>query len=216
MHGLPLVKNIFRLIVALGLLLPTGAEAQENTTLLQRAALSRAKGQETAPVMVYEVADFQCPFCSRFARDVFPRIDSAYVRTGKVQWVFVNLPLPNHPNAWVAAEAALCAGATVDRFWKLHDRLFDAQHEWSNAADASTLFAKYAKEAGVSGEAFQRCVREDRVAALILQDVIFAASARVNGTPAFIINNELKVTGMKTWEEWQELLDRALAQKAAK
>lgn len=197
-------------------MMPVSAEAQDTSKLLQRAALSRAKGHETAPVTVYEVADFQCPFCSRFARDVFPKIDSAYVKTGKVQWVFVNLPLPNHPHAWVAAEAALCAGATVNGFWQLHHQLFARQQEWSGASNAAALFAKYAKEAGASEAEFQTCVREDRVAALILQDVIFAASTRINGTPAFIINNEVTVTGLKTWEEWQEMLERALTKKAAK
>jgi len=211
------VNHSIRFIVWLALLMPPlTVEAQDATKLLQRAALSRAKGQETAPVMVYEVADFQCPFCSRFARDVFPRIDSAYVKTGKVQWVFVHLPLPNHPNAWAAAEAALCAGAMVDGFWKLHDRLFERQNEWSNANDVTAVLAKYAREAGVPDDDFETCVREDRVAALILQDVIFAASSRVNGTPTFIINNDVTVMGMKTWEEWQEMLESALARKAAK
>lgn len=216
MRGTIAVKHTFRLIIGLTFLLPVSVEAQDAAQLLQRAALSRAKGHEAAPVLVYEVADFQCPFCSRFARDVFPKIDSAYVKTGKVQWVFVNLPLPNHPHAWVAAEAALCAGATVNNFWTLHDRLFNSQQEWSASPDAQALFVKYAREAGVSAADFESCIRDDRVAALILQDVIFAASTRVTGTPAFIINNETRVTGVKTWEEWRDLLEQALARKAAK
>ena len=40
------------------------------------------------------MSHFQCPYCAQFAQDVFPSIDSAYVRTGLVQWVYVNLPLP--------------------------------------------------------------------------------------------------------------------------
>src|SRR2546430_17612454 len=56
------------------------------------------------------MADFQCPACRMFAVTVLPTLDSEYVRTGKVRWVFINLPLTSiHPNAVAAAEAAMCA-----------------------------------------------------------------------------------------------------------
>jgi protein-disulfide isomerase len=186
------------------------AASQEPDALLQRASKSRAKGAESAPIFVYEFADFQCPHCSRFALEVFPRIDSAFVRTGKVHWVYVNLPLPNHANAWVAHEAAVCAGAIADRFWAVHDRIYATQEEWIALADPAPLFARYAKDAGVSAEAFASCVATDRVAGLLLQDVIFAATSRVNGTPAFNINNEVSVMGMKTFDEWKELIEKLL------
>src|SRR6185369_13748816 len=122
-----------------------------------------------------------CPFCGRFAREVYPRIDSAYLKTGKVQWFFVNLPLPNHGNAWPAAEAAMCAGAVSDKFWAMHDKLFATQNEWSTARDVGALLLKMAKDAGVNADSYQHCVNEDRPAALIMQDVLFATSARVTG-----------------------------------
>ena len=196
--------------VALSAILAAVASAQEPDPTLQRAAKSRAKGVENAPSFVYEFADFQCPHCSRFALEVFPRIDSAFVKTGKVHWVFVNLPVPNHANSWVAHEAAVCAGAVADRFWPLHDRIFATQEEWMGLTDPAALFARYAKDAGVPAEAFATCVASDRVAALLLQDVIFAATSRVNGTPAFNVNNEVSVMGMKTYEEWKELIEKLL------
>jgi protein-disulfide isomerase len=196
-------------VVALGVVVG-GASAQDQNKLLERAATSRARGQQGAPVMVYEIADFQCPFCGRFAREVYPRLDSAYVKTGKVQWFFVNLPLPNHGNAWLAAEAAICAGAVADKFWVMHDRLFATQNDWSAAPDASAMLLKMAKDAGVNPDGYRQCVNDDRTAALILQDVIFATSARVTGTPAFIINNGTMVVGVKSFEEWRDLLEKAL------
>jgi protein-disulfide isomerase len=160
--------------------------------------------------VVYEIADFQCPYCARFSRDVFPRIDSAYVRTGKVQWVFVNLPLPSHYNAWPASKAALCAGAVGDRFWQMHERLFGQQEEWSGSAEPMPIFGRYAREAGVPMEAYEACMAGDRVAPLLLQDVIFAATSRVSGTPTFIINNAQTVVGMKTFEEWRDIIEKEL------
>ena len=46
--------------------------------VIQRASRSRAKGVEGAPVLVFEIADFQCPYCAHFATEVYPRLDSAY------------------------------------------------------------------------------------------------------------------------------------------
>jgi protein-disulfide isomerase len=197
--------------------LPASAQQQPpqqqsaQARLLERAAQARSKGAETAPVLVYEISDFQCPFCRRFAVDVFPQIDSAYIQTNRVQWVFVSLPMPSHMNAWIAAEAALCAGATAGRFWPLHDRIFEAQAEWSTAADPGPIMARYAREAGVPMEAWTACVDQDRVAPLILQDVIFGS--RVSGTPTFVVNNQQTVVGVKTFAEWREILEAALKRR---
>ena len=195
---------------------PAPAGAAEALTLLDRAAASRTRGSTEAPVLVYEIADFQCPFCAQFAQDVFPLIDSAYIAKDRVQWVFVNLPMPNHPRAWIASEAALCAGAVSDRFWVMHDRLFVAGQEWSGAADAPSVIARYAREAGVDMEGFNACVAGDRVAQIILQDVIFGS--RVTGTPTFVISNRVTnrqqtVVGVKTFAEWRDVLDGALRSK---
>jgi protein-disulfide isomerase len=189
---------------------PAAGQQEATTRLLQRAATNRAKGAQGAPVVVYEIADFQCPYCAHFAREVFPRIDSAYVRTGRVQWVFVNLPLPSHYNAWPASKAALCAGAVGDRFWPLHTRLFSNQADWAESPDPMPIFTRYAREAGVPMDAYQACMDGDRVASLILQDVIFAATSRVSGTPTFIVNNAQTVVGMKTFEEWREIIEKEL------
>jgi protein-disulfide isomerase len=176
----------------------------------ERASRSRAKGVEGAPLFVYEFADFQCSHCARFALEVFPRLDSAYIRPGKVHWIFVNLPVPTHANAWVAHEAALCAGAVADKFWTMHDRIFAAQNEWGSSADPVAVLTRIAREAGVPGQQFSTCIAGDRVASLLLQDVIFAASSRVNGTPAFIVNNEQTVMGLKSYDDWRDLLEKLL------
>ncbi len=180
--------------------------------MLEEAALARAKGSEDARVVVFEIADFQCPYCAQFAADVFPQIDSAYVRTGLVQWVYVNLPLPAHREAWGAAEAALCAGAVANRFWEVHDLLYERQAEWSGHSNAPQRFAAIARSAGASGEAYDRCVREDRVAPLIIQDLLGASAANISGTPTFIVNRESKIVGLRSFEDWQDILDQALGE----
>ena len=196
------------IIIALG-----AVEAAAQTAaadVVQRASRGRAKGAEAAPVLVFEIADFQCPYCAHFATEVYPRLDSAYVKTGKVQWVFVNLPLPNHARAWQAAEAAACAGAVGDRFWAMHDRLFADQAAWGKTADLGAVLERYAVEAGAEPAAYRACVGGDQVAQLLIQDMLFASAAGVTGTPTFIIDKKEMVVGFKTYEEWQGIIEKAL------
>ena len=204
----------YRIALMMVLLFSGSANAQVQKTA-ERAAMNRLKGQQSAPVTVYEIADFQCPYCARFAIEVFPRIDSAYVKPGKVKWIFVNFPLPTHANAWPAAEAAMCAGGVGERFWPMHDRLFTTQNDWSNAPNAGKLFEKYAQESGVAMEAYSSCVADDRMAPLLVRDLLNATNAGISGTPAFIVNNEPLFAGYKTFEEWKDILDGALRKAAA-
>ena len=212
------MRAVLRAAVLLVLAGPASAQSiippDPSMDLLEEAALARARGSEEAAVVVFEIADFQCPYCAQFAADVFPSIDSAYVRTGRVQWVFVNLPLPAHREAWGAAEAALCAGAVSGRFWEMHDLLYERQSDWSAASDAARRFTAYAREVGVDRENYDRCVRDDRVAPLIVQDLLGATAANISGTPTFIVNRESRIVGVRSFDEWREILDQALAAPA--
>jgi protein-disulfide isomerase len=109
---------------------------------------------------------------------------------------------------------AVCAGAVAERFWPMHDRLYATQAEWSTAPDPTPIFARLARESGVPAEPFKACVDRDRVASVIISDLLYSAEARVDGTPAFVINREQSVMGMKSFEEWKMLLDKAIAGKS--
>ncbi|HXG95800.1 MAG TPA: thioredoxin domain-containing protein, partial [Gemmatimonadales bacterium] len=97
---------------------------------------ARTKGRGDAPVTVYEMADFQCPACRMFTVTVLPTIEREFVQTGKVRWVFINLPLTSiHPNAVAAAEVAMCAARQGgSRFWQTHDALYQHQDDWAKLA----------------------------------------------------------------------------------
>src|SRR5262249_7401275 len=94
-----------------------------------------ARGSTTARVTLVEFSDYQCPFCGRYARDTYAQLDHDYVKTGKVLYVFRNLPLESlHPQSFKAHEAALCAG-DQGKYWEMHDQLFASQ----SALDATSI-----------------------------------------------------------------------------
>ncbi|MBO9320087.1 MAG: thioredoxin domain-containing protein, partial [Chloroflexus sp.] len=77
------------------------------------------KGNPDAAVKVIAFEDFQCPGCAYFSRNLAPILERDYINTGRVQFIFHELPLTNiHPNAVAAAEAARCAG-DQGKFWEM-------------------------------------------------------------------------------------------------
>lgn len=75
-----------RLIPALLLLGLTVPAVAQNDPLAPRT-----KGKPGAPVTVYEMSDFQCPYCKRHVERTFPTLEKEYIETGKVRWIFINL-----------------------------------------------------------------------------------------------------------------------------
>jgi protein-disulfide isomerase len=100
-------------------------EVQNVTTPLPRL---NVRGDPGATTVVIEFTDFQCPFCGRHAREVFPAVEKEFVETGEIRWAVRHLPLDIHPAAHDAARAALCAGEQ-HRYWPMHERLFAIQNE---------------------------------------------------------------------------------------
>jgi protein-disulfide isomerase len=145
---------------------------------LQGAA---TKGSWTAPVAVLEYSDFHCPYCSTFARDTLPLVDAEYVATGKVLFAFRHLPFERlHPYAVRAARAAVCA-AEQDRFWPMHDWLFQ-----NDRGKAERQYREGASVLGLQLEPFASCM-DGGAAAKVAADVASAAKLEIAGTPTFFV-----------------------------
>ena len=82
-------------------------------TISDRADGGRIAGDPKATVWVVMASDFQCPYCKTWHDAAFQSVLKTYVNTGRVRLAFLNMPLSIHPNAVVAAEAALTTGGAV-------------------------------------------------------------------------------------------------------
>ena len=174
-----------------------------------RAALS--KGSPTAPVTVYEMSDFQCPWCARFAREILPAIEREYIATGKVRFVFVNLPISTHQNAVPAAELAMCA-ARQQRFWPIHDLLFRTQDRWSDLREPGTFFLALADSARLDRDSVAACLRSGATRTLIESDARGSIRSGARSTPSFYIEGGL-LRGAYPIEVFRQVLDSIYAEK---
>lgn len=178
-------------------------------TVRERADRSRVKGDTAAPLQVFEIADFQCQYCAQYFQETYPAIDSLYIETGKVRYVFITYPNANHAKAWPAIEAAYCAGA-AGKFWQMHDLLFERQEEWIGSPTPARIFEDYAQELDIDTGSFEACVANDRTAPLQVRDLEQVSRAGISSTPFFIVNNEVSVQGAVPLERFRTVLDSAL------
>jgi protein-disulfide isomerase len=143
-------------------------------------ARDHTKGAADAPVTLVEYGDFECPYCG----EAYPIVKAVQAHMGdRLRFVFRHFPLSNaHPHAEHAAEAAEAAAAQ-QRFWEMHDLLYERQ-----TALTDTDLAAYATELGLDEPQFAEEMREHRHAARVREDFLSGVRSGVNGTPTFFIN----------------------------
>lgn len=174
------------------------------------------RGNKGARVAIIEFSDFQCSYCLSYVKRTFPQIDKDYIKTGKVKYIFRNLPLTNgHPNAFRAAEAAHCA-AEQGKFWEAHDRFFDHQ-DTLNPND----WPQHAQALGLDTKKFDQCLMSGKYDEEINNDIDAAQRIGIMGTPAFLIGvvapNGSKINvrqimmGAETYDNFKKTLDELLS-----
>jgi protein-disulfide isomerase len=198
----------FSALLGLWLLSTAALKAQTAAAPLE----PRSKGASTAPVVVYEMSDFQCPYCRAFADKTFPQLEREYIKPGKVRWVFINFPLTSvHPNASAAAQLALCA-AKQKGFWRMHDLLFQYQDAWAPLREAGPFFVSLADSAGLSKQTLLGCLQSPQTLKEVQADAEGAARSGAGSTPTFYIEGGL-LEGSVPVEVFKRVLDSVYAAK---
>ncbi len=160
-----------------------------------------ALGPETALVTIVEFADYHCPFCAK-VKDDLDRIREEH--PDQVRLVYVQRPLPMHPNARDASKAALAA-AKQGKFWEMHDKLFLRQLQRLDQ------FEKVAEELGLDVEQFKADYASDEVAQQLAADQKLAEQFGINGTPAFFINGRY-ISGAVGYTTFEAIFQERLAE----
>ena len=174
---------------------PAGAPAQRPPDQIVTVAIAGAPslGSPTAPLVLVEFTDFQCPFCMKFQNEVFARLKTKYVDSGRLRIVSMHLPLPFHPLAAPAARAAMCADAQ-GKFWEMRERLFAA-----GGKIGSEELPAIIKAVGLDEGRYALCAASPELAATLTREGQDAKAAGIEATPTFVLGTvtEGKVTGLK-------------------
>ncbi|HZP94637.1 MAG TPA: thioredoxin domain-containing protein [Burkholderiales bacterium] len=196
------------------------AEEAKNLAKLQQggkaarpvtAGRDHVRGNPSAEVSLIEYTDFECPFCKRFhstAKGLLERFG------GRVNWVLRHYPLPFHEPAArdeaVAAECAARLGGN-DAFWKYSDGLFQRTRSNGRGLPEDNALSKLAASLGLNADAFGRCLRDDKIAKRIDEDVADGSAIGIQGTPTSVIrNNRTGATEVKVGALLQEEIAGAI------
>jgi protein-disulfide isomerase len=140
------------------------------------------RGSVTAVVTLVEYGDFDCPFCAQ-AYPVVRALERHFESALRV--VFRHNPIGElHELALIAAEAAEAA-ALQERFWEMHDRLFEVRGDLGEPA-----LVGHAVAIGLEKARFQADLHAAAVRARVREDEVSGLHSGVVGTPTFFIDGE--------------------------
>ena len=145
-------------------------------------ALDHVLGAPDATIELVEYGDFQCPFC----REAFFVVKELQERfASQLRFVFRNFPLSEaHEYAMDAALAAEAA-AKQNRFWEMHDAIYNRQPELNEA-----LLLTLAKEVGLDLQRFTEDLEASKLLSRVEADFESGVRSGVNGTPTFYVNGK--------------------------
>jgi protein-disulfide isomerase len=143
-------------------------------------------GDEKAPVTIIEYASMTCPHCAAFHETTYPELKKKYIDTGKVRFIFREFPL----DQLAAAGFMLARCGGPDRFFPMIEILFQQQKDWVVQRPLQPLMA-IAKQAGLSEQAFNECLKNQQVLDGIEEVRQRAVKFGVQSTPTFFINGKL-------------------------
>jgi protein-disulfide isomerase len=158
------------------------------------------RGASGAPVTVIEFADYECPYCQQ-VNPALKKLEAEY--KGKLAFAFKDTPLPMHPHAEKAAEAAHCAGVQ-GKFWEYHDVLFATKQY--DIADLKN----HARTLNLDTGAFDKCLDSGEQAATVKAQVAEAEKFGISGTPSFFINGRF-LSGAVDYSTLHAVVEEELA-----
>lgn len=143
---------------------------------------SPSLGPASAPVVIVEWADFECPFCGK-AAPILHDLVQAY--PGQVRIIFKHYPLSVHKYADKAARAAVAA-QRQDKFWEMHERLFGTHAAGKDLEESS--IKRIAAELRLDTKKFEEDWASEATADVVARDRKQADSLQLSGTPWIYVN----------------------------
>ena len=181
-------------------------------------ATNHIQGSGSTGVKLMEYGDYECPVCEVYY-PVVKQVATKY--NSQIFSQFRNLPLVSvHPNAFAGARAAEAAGLQ-QKYWQMHDKLYDNQNVWASSSNPSTYFNQYAQELGLDLNKFKADYASDQVNAAINADLAaFKQTGQEQGTPTFFLDGKyisntqlVDQSGQPSLDQFSKFIDAEIAAK---
>ena len=150
-------------------------------------------GSLSAPIILIEYSDFQCPFCSMIHPTLKRIVEES---NSEIAWVYRHLPLESiHPQALPSAIASECIAKQLGQsgFWKFADAMLADQSKMNEAE-----YVALAGQFGANVSQFSSCTASGEFDALIAGQALDAQKNGGTGTPFTVVvagDTEVPISG---------------------
>ncbi len=179
--------------------------------ILVRANNPRVTGKD-AKIQIVEFGDLECPACALLAPNMKRILD---VYGDHIDFVFRVIPIHDYS---IPAASVAFLGAEQGKFLNVYEIVSANLEQWSaRTADKPTLFKKYAKEAGLNMDIYEKTLKEkaDTYARIVKQDAEDAKTMNILATPTLIINGRIVLRGSQSFEKLSEIIQSELQSSTA-
>ena len=166
-------------------------------------------GQDKAPVKIKIFSSLTCPHCASFHINVIPEIKKEYIKTGKVQLIFIDFPLDQ--GAFNASKLLHCLDKKKQILFL--DTIYETQNEWtsgSNLNDINTNLKKIVMNFGINSAKFDKCLIDETISDKILNGRIDANHKySIDSTPTIVINGK-KLEGSASFKNIKKKIEKLI------
>ena len=183
-------------------------EVTEVPAMKNVKATDHMKWSSAKKVVLVEYSDFQCPACQVY-HQLLSEIGKDKSISDNVTLVYRHFPLDSiHPNARNGSHAAEAA-SQQNKFFEMHDILFERQEEWSTADKPIDKFKEYAKELKLDVAKFEKDFSSQTAKQRVQNDFLEGSESGVQGTPTFYLNGA-KIANPQSVEAFKQILTEAI------
>ena len=180
---------------------------------LQDVDPHKAFGSKSAPVVMEEFSDYQCPACKTLYTTTNRQLMDNYVSTGKVYLIHRDFPLAMHAYSRIAARYARAA-AQLGKVEPVEQALFQNQDKWEQSGDVDGTVAAVLTPAEMNK--VRALVKGGTLEPLIDKDFALGQMYRVNQTPTTVFHckgQTYPYAGVMSYDILKSFLEQLLSQK---
>lgn len=205
--ALPLSRRLILAgFVSIALATPAAAQGLNLAELVTPGPLGdKILGSDKATVTIIEYASVTCPHCATFHTEVYPKLKEKFIDTGKVRFIFREFPTAPANASIAGFMLARCSG---DKYFPLIDAMMEQQRSWIEKPYEGLL--RIARQAGMSQESFETCLKDRKLAEEIGNSARRAVETfGVESTPTFFVNGT-KIVGAQPLATFEKAIEAVL------
>lgn len=193
-----MIGGVFGLLKSTNISAPTSLAQVDSVT-----SEDHVKGNPNSEIILVEYSDFECPACAAY----YPLLKDLLEEYGdSIKFVYRHFPLRQHIGAKPASYAAEAAGKQ-EKFWEMHDMIFENQGTWAATKNPEKFFLGYAQVLGLNLEQYEKDVASSAINSKVEKDYQSGLRAGVSSTPSLFLNGSR--IQPRSYQEFRSFIDNA-------